>query len=187
MGATAHRPCDFSDPRRYRLSNTGYEDYQRYKSDRQLNHEYKTHILREGKFIEVEWQEVVIGDICKVKEKDLFPADLILLASQHQDGNAFIETASLDGEKNLKPRNAYPETQILNTEEKLSTFMGSWQGKIPDKNTEDFHSNLLFNDTKIVYSREKNLLWRGTRLMNTKWVYGLVIYTGRNTKIMKNS
>jgi len=40
---------------------------------------------------------VVIGDICRVKEKDLFPADLILLVSEHPEGNAFIETASLDG------------------------------------------------------------------------------------------
>jgi magnesium-transporting ATPase (P-type) len=32
-----------------------------------------------------------------VKEKDLFPADLILLACEHPEGNAFIETASLDG------------------------------------------------------------------------------------------
>lgn len=40
---------------------------------------------------------------------------------------------------------------------------------------------------RIVYQKEKNLLWRGTRLMNTKWIYGLAIYTGRNTKIMKNS
>jgi P-type E1-E2 ATPase len=58
----------------------------------------------------------VIGDICRVKEKDLFPADLILLVSEHPEGNAFIETASLDGEKNLKPRNAYPETQRYYTE-----------------------------------------------------------------------
>lgn len=38
----------------------------------------------------------------------MFPADLILLSSSFPNGSAFIETASLDGEKNYKPRNAFP-------------------------------------------------------------------------------
>jgi len=33
----------------------------------------------------------------------------------------------------------------------------------------------------------KQLLYRGTKLKNTKWIYGLVVLTGRNTKIMMNS
>ena len=46
-----------------------------------------------------------MGDIIRTKAEDMFPADLILLTSS-AEGSAFIETASLDGEKNLKPRNA---------------------------------------------------------------------------------
>ncbi len=34
---------------------------------------------------------------------------------------------------------------------------------------------------------DKQLLYRGAKLKNTGWVYGLAIYTGQNTKIMKNS
>jgi hypothetical protein len=44
---------------------------------------------------------------------------LILLSSSLEGGVAFIETASLDGEKNLKPRNAFPFTQSFNTLESL--------------------------------------------------------------------
>ena len=61
--------------------------------------------------VEVEWSEVVTGEVCLVKEEERFPADLILLSSSLPGGNAFIETASLDGEKNLKPRNAFDATQ----------------------------------------------------------------------------
>lgn len=32
----------------------------------------------------------------------------------------------------------------------------------------------------------KNLLLRGTKLKNTEWVVGITVYTGKNTKIMKN-
>lgn len=38
-----------------------------------------------------------------------------------------------------------------------------------------------------MYEGDKQLLYRGARLKNTKCVYGLVIYTGRNTKILMNS
>lgn len=34
---------------------------------------------------------------------------------------------------------------------------------------------------------DKQLLYRGAKLRNTELIYGLVIYTGKNTKIMKNS
>lgn len=46
---------------------------------------------------------------------------------------------------------------------------------------------MIVEDQTIVYDGDKQLLYRGSRLKNTKWVYGLAIYTGRNTKIMMNS
>lgn len=39
----------------------------------------------------------------------------------------------------------------------------------------------------IVFEGDKQLLYRGARLKNTEWIYGLAIYTGMNTKIMMNS
>lgn len=59
-----------------------------------------------------------------MKEDQKFPADLILLSSNTANGNAFIETASLDGEKSLKPRSAYPQTQKFSVPETFSHFKG---------------------------------------------------------------
>ena len=42
-------------------------------------------------------------------------------------------------------------------------------------------------DEAVTIKNEKQFLYRGTRLKNTKWVYGLVIQTGSNTKIVMNS
>ena len=78
-----------------------------------MNYETFTQIRRDGKMVEVEWSKVVVGDICLVQQEELFPADLILLSSSSEGGVAFIETASLYGEKNLKPRAAYKETVPL--------------------------------------------------------------------------
>lgn len=45
----------------------------------------------------MQWSQIKIGNIVKVKEDEFIPADLILLASSDPTGNAFIETSSLDG------------------------------------------------------------------------------------------
>ena len=46
---------------------------------------------------------------------------------------------------------------------------------------------VLESGETINYYKDKQLLYRGARLKNTKIVYGLSIYTGRNTKIMMNA
>ena len=43
------------------------------------------------------------------------------------------------------------------------------------------------NDKIVSIEGDKQLLYRGTFLKNTKWIYGLAILTGRNTKIVMNS
>lgn len=88
-----------------------------------MNYETFTHVRRNGEFVSVEWSKVVVGDICRVDQEELFPADMILLNSSLEGGAAFIETASLDGEKNLKPRNAYPKTmEYVGSEGEESTL-----------------------------------------------------------------
>lgn len=52
-----------------------------------------------------------MGDLIFVLKNEPFPADLIGLASNNVDGNIFIETGALDGEKNLKPRFAVGESR----------------------------------------------------------------------------
>lgn len=66
-------------------------------------------------------------------------------------------------------------------------FRGEWIGRIPDKQLHKFSSTMKIENQNIVYEGDKQLLYRGAKLKNTKWVYGLVIYTGRNTKILMNS
>jgi magnesium-transporting ATPase (P-type) len=44
------------------------------------------------------------GDLVLVRNRDMVPADIILLASSSENGSAYIETSSIDGETNLKLR-----------------------------------------------------------------------------------
>lgn len=117
----------------------------------------------------------------------MFPADLILLSSSNE-GIAFIETASLDGEKNLKPRNAFKETIPYNSEFKIQNIEGYFYGIPPDEELHKFSSKIELKSGEVLtIEGDKQLLYRGTRLKNTKWIYGLAIYTGRNSKIIMNS
>ena len=50
------------------------------------------------------WDELRVGDVVQVRERQRFPADVVLLSTSEPAGAAYIETANLDGETNLKMR-----------------------------------------------------------------------------------
>ena len=60
------------------------------------------------------WAELAIGDIVLVKSRSTIPADIVILGvsekSSIKTGICYVETKSLDGETNLKVRNAMPVT-----------------------------------------------------------------------------
>ena len=58
------------------------------------------------KFETICLEDVKVGDILELKEGEVIPADCILLHSENQKGVAFVMTAALDGERNLKPKMA---------------------------------------------------------------------------------
>ena len=90
----------------------GMEDYARHKSDDELNAS-KCVIYKQEEFKEFTWKDIKVGELVKVVDNEFFPADLVLVGSAHETGACYIETASLDGEKNLKPRSCPKETMNL--------------------------------------------------------------------------
>ena len=83
------------------LIREAIEDYRRYRSDRKTNMMKFEKLEAKGRFESVQSKNIKVGDILLVREDDIFPADLVLLKSSGGQ-NAFIQTSSLDGEKNLK-------------------------------------------------------------------------------------
>ena len=59
------------------------------KSDKKTNYGTMTNVIREGKVTQVNWSQVVVGDIVYTQVDQMFPADLILLSSS-SEGAAFI-------------------------------------------------------------------------------------------------
>ena len=54
----------------------------------------------------------------------MFPADLILLDSSDENGNAYVETSNIDGERNLKCKSAFKEFFEVSREFGLSSIIG---------------------------------------------------------------
>lgn len=79
----------------------GIEDYRRYKSDKKTNNDVFKKLMSKGEFVDIKSRDIKVGDILIIEEDAIFPADLVLLKSS-TGPNAYIQTSSLDGEKNYK-------------------------------------------------------------------------------------
>ncbi|CAD8148969.1 unnamed protein product [Paramecium pentaurelia] len=171
------------------------EDISRHKSDNEVNAMECTKIIN-NKQVKTTWADVKVGDLLYISENEMFPADIIVLSSQFESGVCYIETSSLDGEKNLKPKSAIKETQTIfgfnetqsqNQMSQNNNQQFKAQGNPPSPALGDFEGSIHFpNGTKKVLNG-KQLLLRGAFLRNTKFIVGVIVYTGEDTKIMRNA
>ena len=106
------------------------EDHKRYKSDNEENNRLTECVpissdddsgaidteksdfnqngvtAKSNDFQESKWRQIKVGQIVKVHENDYFPCDIVLLNTSLPKGICYIETKSLDGETNLKHKQA---------------------------------------------------------------------------------
>ena len=54
-------------------------------------------LLTAGKIVDTKWRHVHVGDIVEVHDNEDFPADLLCLHCQLEDGVCYIKTTNLDG------------------------------------------------------------------------------------------
>ena len=171
------------------------EELKRYRNDRVTNNAI-TLAYQSQKFRSIKWSDIKIGNLIKVKSDEIIPADLLVICSSNPEGAFYLQTASLDGETGLKEREAYIETHKIFLSKKIkkdennlkNLFHESCQIEVmnPNKNIYEIEGTINYNDDNKSAFDIKNTAIRGAKLKNTKFIYGIVIYTGKETKIMMN-
>ncbi|CAN1182807.1 Probable phospholipid-transporting ATPase 8 [Linum perenne] len=162
------------------------EDWGRRKQDVEANNRKVKVLGKNSTFTQTRWKHLRVGDIVEVDKDEYFPADLLLLSSSYDDGVCYVETMNLDGETNLKLKHALEVTAPLHDEGSVKEFKAVIKCEDPNENLYSFVGTLHYNRSQYPLSPQQILL-RDSKLKNTDYVYGVVIFTGHDTKVMKNA
>ncbi|KAJ4288253.1 drs2 neo1 protein [Collariella sp. IMI 366227] len=140
-----------------------------------------------AQWAKVEWQDIRVGDIIRLQRDENVPADIILLSATGPNGVAFIETMALDGETNLKSKQASP---LLAKHCSTTVDMGKCEAEVvsedPNIDLYNYEGRVTVNgETMPLTSNE--VVYRGSTLRNTSEAIGLVINSGEECKIRMNA
>ncbi|KAK8960095.1 putative phospholipid-transporting ATPase 8 [Platanthera guangdongensis] len=137
-------------------------------------------------FTSTEWKRLRVGDIVKVTKDEYFPADLLLISSSSEDGCCYVETANLDGETNLKRKQCLSVTSAVQGAHSFQKFKGLIKCEDPNEKLYSFIGTMYYEGSLYSLSPQQILL-RGSKLKNTHHAYGVVVFTGHDTKVMQNA
>lgn len=187
-----------------------------------------------GVFVERQWKDVRVGDVIKVRLRPSFcrlpahstlrfrcrpsqilrnrpvPSDCVFLSSFSSDidtpDSCYVQTTQLDGETNLKLRQAIPATVArFRNDADCASFRGYVRCEPPSSSFEKFVGTLTLapahpgaapgvvlpsaggaaasEDERPLPLEAVQTLLRGSVIRNVDYVYALVVYTGRETKV----
>jgi phospholipid-transporting ATPase len=185
------------------------EDLRRHKADNVANGTQTQRLKHNpdgsANFEFVRWDALEVGDLVKIQNREGIPADLLCLAVSEREGKpksepaqglCYVETKSLDGETNLKLRQAMEATANLGDDPKeYANMVAHIECETPNKAINKFTGKMCYQPLSgnagagrltdvIPYS---SVLLRGCTLRNSEWAYGVVINTGNDTKIMQSA
>jgi phospholipid-translocating P-type ATPase (flippase) len=168
----------------------GLEDCRRHSEDAKENAAptYKYNYMNQ-KYEATESRYLEVGDVILIKNNSIIPADCLLLYCANISKIAYVMTSNLDGEKNLKPRYCHPQIyRALNQSHLYFSMSGKLKYNHPDADLTKFNGSLfLTSHTPSIKLDVKHVIYKGTMLANTKFAIAMVVYTGKETKIVMNS
>ncbi|KAI9788660.1 MAG: hypothetical protein M1835_002165 [Candelina submexicana] len=190
------------------MAKEGYDDLRRYRLDKSENNSETSilHTLESNSappevqdgislppiaepesWTKIKWNQLQVGHVVKLERDEAAPADLVILHSDGPNGVAYIETMALDGETNLKGKQASPAlAESCGTLDKLGRCGAHVVVEDPNLDLYNFEGRVtVAGETRPLTNSE--IILRGSILRNTQQAIGLVIYTGEECKIRMNA
>jgi phospholipid-transporting ATPase len=164
------------------------DDQGRHRSDAKTNgHPITTIHPTSGKKVKKHWGDLVPGDLILLRNRELVPADVILIQSSQPTGVVYIETSGIDGETNLKIRRVSPEMKKM-VDSQNGLAHKALDGVITCEEPNPFLSfsgsfQPSHSPTPVPLGFE-NMILRGSEVRNTNWAVAMVCYAGHETKLV---
>ncbi|WBW73122.1 plasma membrane phospholipid-translocating ATPase complex, ATPase subunit [Schizosaccharomyces osmophilus] len=153
----------------------------------------------EAHFEPVYRKKIQVGDIVRVRANEAIPADLLILSTENKEGVCYVETKNLDGETNLKDKYSLHSTKECRSELECSSasfwihseephsdlynLIGVLKAQVPDNISQTTENTSAIKQEPFNMS---NIALCGCTLRNSKWIIGLALYTGPETRIQMN-
>ena len=174
--------------------NEVIDDYKRYSRDKEMNYELFQVLNENGELLQTKAGNIKVGNVIKIEAGQRVPADVVILYTSDKNERVYVKTDQLDGETDLKLRRPIDVTQI-----RMSTSMRQLFDRkvefIVDKPNESIYKfegalQAQNSDGSVVEQRfpisVEHTIWASC-VVSSAECYGLVIYTGIDTKIKVNN
>ena len=189
------------------MAKEGYDDLRRYRLDRAENRktalvlseqrasatstdEVNSDTTTPGEplnWVVTKWEDIEVGDIVKLARDEAAPADLTVLHTSGADGVAFVETMALDGETNLKSKQALPQlARSCRNIESVASCKAHIVVEDPNLDLYKFEGKMTVGNKTLPLTNHE-IIYRGSILRNTSNAFGIVVYSGEECKIRMNA
>jgi len=189
------------------IAKEGYDDLRRYRQDKAENNRtaYLLHArestatggddvsgstaMSNGSepWVETKWRDIRVGDVVRLSRDDAVPADIAVLQATGTEDVAYIETMALDGETNLKSKQASPPlSRNCKTTNDLAKCNAQFVLEVPNLDLYNFEGKVSVGD-EVLPLTNNEIIYRGSIVRNTSEVTGMVINTGEECKIRMNA
>ena len=170
----------------YRYFSLLWNEYQKSLKDLEFNLQKYSKLTPSG-VVEICSHEIKVGDILIVKESQRIPADLVILNTEDTSGTVYIRTENFDGETEWKCRSSIRFTQDLMAKDPSSIFSTNWEliAEPSNPNPKRFRGRMRLDNNVFVQLRLEKTIWSHMYILKGQ-VYGLVIYTGIESKMSQN-
>jgi magnesium-transporting ATPase (P-type)/class 3 adenylate cyclase len=143
-------------------------------------------------FVTATWSDIRVGHIIKVNKDEIVPADIVILETMDSHHTCDVDVSAITGVfdsfmiKKSCTDTQTPSIKTIKFNEYVKNIKGMLKYEEPNSNINSFNARLkLESFPRASDITEENFVMRGSTVKNIRCIYGLVVYTGMETKIMQ--